>query len=551
MYASSVCCEYVSMFDGLSLAPLTCRGSGRSGRSRRARSTSDARSDDGDDETARRRSRGARAACRLETAYEQADGARGRPDQPRGRTREHEPGRSRDDADPADASRAREDGSEPDREREGRQRREVRVTEEGRLPAPCRPRVRDMEAEDLQEAEAGRHRAPGDDHAATTSQSSRRRSTSGSETASSAYSENFAAVTRWRERLRAHGDPHDEAATLRSRAEARDAGGQSRAAQALPQREGGDDDDGDIATSRRRGASTRGGTRTPGWYRCAGRGTGRRARARPTPGLTPERMKARVLSASVSATATNRVVGNALPRMTVLMRSRLLWRRSAAAAGTYASAALGFFGTVVALHVFSTETLGRYALVLAATVLRPEPARPDRRGGAGQVRLSLHRSGRTGDGCAASSSARSRSSCSAACSRQACLLGLAPVASSVLHKSGLTHGAHDRARFFRSRSAPENVGGVAILAAWPLRRPRRSSCSCRWRFASRRSRSALRTASRRRSRPSSPRRSSLTAAVGIAGWVAFRRFPQQHATALGRERREIVPSSRSRVRRQP
>src|ERR687883_1430077 len=49
------------------------------------------------------------------------------------------------------------------------------------------------------------------------------------------------------------------------------------------------------------------------------------------------------------------------------MRSRLFWRRSAAVAGTYASAALGFGATVVALHVFSTQTFGRYALVLAAT----------------------------------------------------------------------------------------------------------------------------------------------------------------------------------------
>ena len=49
------------------------------------------------------------------------------------------------------------------------------------------------------------------------------------------------------------------------------------------------------------------------------------------------------------------------------MRSRLFWRRSAAAAGTYASAVLGFAATVVALHVFSTETFGLYALVLATT----------------------------------------------------------------------------------------------------------------------------------------------------------------------------------------
>ena len=49
------------------------------------------------------------------------------------------------------------------------------------------------------------------------------------------------------------------------------------------------------------------------------------------------------------------------------MRSRLFWRRSAAAAGIYSSAVLGFVGTVVALHLFSTRTFGLYALVLAAT----------------------------------------------------------------------------------------------------------------------------------------------------------------------------------------
>src|SRR2546425_7298983 len=49
------------------------------------------------------------------------------------------------------------------------------------------------------------------------------------------------------------------------------------------------------------------------------------------------------------------------------MRSQVFWRRSAAAAGSYAAAALGFLGTVVALHIFSRETFGRFALVLAAT----------------------------------------------------------------------------------------------------------------------------------------------------------------------------------------
>src|SRR5438876_35299 len=49
------------------------------------------------------------------------------------------------------------------------------------------------------------------------------------------------------------------------------------------------------------------------------------------------------------------------------MRSRLLLRRSAAAAGLYSSAVLGFLGTVVAAHLFTRDTLGRYALILAAT----------------------------------------------------------------------------------------------------------------------------------------------------------------------------------------
>src|SRR5207244_11725597 len=60
-------------------------------------------------------------------------------------------------------------------------------------------------------------------------------------------------------------------------------------------------------------------------------------------------------------------LGIALLTMTLLMRSRLFWRRSAAAAGIYASVVLGFFGTVIAAHAFSTRVLGLYAIVIAAT----------------------------------------------------------------------------------------------------------------------------------------------------------------------------------------
>src|SRR5919204_1149424 len=57
----------------------------------------------------------------------------------------------------------------------------------------------------------------------------------------------------------------------------------------------------------------------------------------------------------------------ALPTMAAAMRSRLFLRRSAAAAGIYSSAVLGFLATVVAAHRFSTTTFGLYALVIAAT----------------------------------------------------------------------------------------------------------------------------------------------------------------------------------------
>lgn len=48
------------------------------------------------------------------------------------------------------------------------------------------------------------------------------------------------------------------------------------------------------------------------------------------------------------------------------MDSRLVVRRSTTVAAVYASAVVGFFGTVVAAHNFSTRVLGLYALVIAA-----------------------------------------------------------------------------------------------------------------------------------------------------------------------------------------
>jgi O-antigen/teichoic acid export membrane protein len=49
------------------------------------------------------------------------------------------------------------------------------------------------------------------------------------------------------------------------------------------------------------------------------------------------------------------------------MADSVLRRRIGAAAGSYASIVLGFLGTVVAAHIFSTTGLGLYAIVIAST----------------------------------------------------------------------------------------------------------------------------------------------------------------------------------------
>ncbi len=51
------------------------------------------------------------------------------------------------------------------------------------------------------------------------------------------------------------------------------------------------------------------------------------------------------------------------------MRSRLILRRSAAAAGIYLSAALGFFATIVAARLLGVRDFGLFAIVFAATGL--------------------------------------------------------------------------------------------------------------------------------------------------------------------------------------
>src|SRR5919204_2766430 len=152
---------------------------------------------------------------------------------------------------------------------------------------------------------------------------------------------------------------------------------------------------------------------------------------------------------------------DALPKMIRLMRSRLFWRRSVAAAGTYSSAVLGFLGTVVALHVFSTQTFGLYAIVLAATGffqslfdLTVEEAlvkfgfRYVTREDWGRLRR-LFRSAVTfkvGGGVVATIA----------------LLALAPAAHALLHKHGLATPLAVAA-LIPLAQCTENVGGVALI----------------------------------------------------------------------------------------
>jgi O-antigen/teichoic acid export membrane protein len=219
------------------------------------------------------------------------------------------------------------------------------------------------------------------------------------------------------------------------------------------------------------------------------------------------------------------------------MRSRLLWRRSAAAAGTYASAALGFGATVVALHVFSTETFGRYALVLAATAffqslldLTVEEAlvkfgfRYATREDWGRLRrlFASAIAFKLGGGVLAT----------------ALLLAFAPAANSLLHKHGLTTPLLIGA-FIPLAQCTENVGGVALVLRG------RYDVRAFFLFVSMALRfTAIAVAATHGLNATIAAMVAAqvvaTASISVAGWFAYRRFPQHAAAPLGSERRDIL-----------
>src|SRR5215204_6189023 len=223
--------------------------------------------------------------------------------------------------------------------------------------------------------------------------------------------------------------------------------------------------------------------------------------------------------------------------MALQMRSRLFWRRSAAAAGTYASAALGFGATIVALHVFSTETFGRYALVLAATAfiqslldLTVEEAlvkfgfRYTERGDWGRLRRLFE--------------SAVKFKLAGGVLATLLLLALAPAADALLNKSGLTTPLLIAA-FLPLAQCTENVGGVAIILRG------RYDIRAFFLFVS----MALRFTAIAIAAPRGLTATIVamvvaqvvaTTAISVAGWLAYRRFPQTTSVPLGEERRDIL-----------
>jgi O-antigen/teichoic acid export membrane protein len=218
------------------------------------------------------------------------------------------------------------------------------------------------------------------------------------------------------------------------------------------------------------------------------------------------------------------------------MRSRLLWRRSAAAAGTYASAALGFGATVVALHVFSTETFGRYALVLAATALFQSLL--DLTVEEALVKFGFRYATREDWG-------RLRRLFASAIAFKLAggvlatglLLAFAPAANTLLHKHGLTTPLLIGA-FIPLAQCTENVGGVALvlrgrydvrafflLVSMALRFTAIAVAATHGLNATIAAMVAAQVLA--------------TASISVAGWFAYRRFPQHAAVPLGGERRDI------------
>ncbi len=223
--------------------------------------------------------------------------------------------------------------------------------------------------------------------------------------------------------------------------------------------------------------------------------------------------------------------------MAGLMRSRLFLRRSTAAAGIYSSAVLGFLATVVAAHRFSTTTFGLYALVMASAGffqslldLTVEEAlvkygfRYTTRQEWGRLR-GLFRGGLL-------------FKLVGALLAFVALLALAPIADSVFHEDGLgvpiaiasllplaqfAEGTAGVALMLRERY---DLRGLFLLLSMGLRFV---AVAVGTRYGLSETIAGIVAA-----------QVVSTAAISVAGLLAFRRFPHVPAERLGSERRGIL-----------
>ena len=219
------------------------------------------------------------------------------------------------------------------------------------------------------------------------------------------------------------------------------------------------------------------------------------------------------------------------------MDSRLLWRRSATAVGTYTSVALGVLGTIVAARVLGPHDFGRFALAFAAVsffqvlldlTLEEAVVKYGFRYRAQAEWAKLRRLYEVGIGAKVIGGAVAA----------ALIAALAPLASSAFGTEGLTapllvgallplvqspeavagtalllHRRYDLRGWFLALSMALRLGAFAVGAPHGVT----------WTMA------ALVVA-----------QVVATAAISVAGLVALRRFPLARSEPLGEERRAIV-----------
>ena len=231
------------------------------------------------------------------------------------------------------------------------------------------------------------------------------------------------------------------------------------------------------------------------------------------------------------------------------MRSRVIWRRSATAIGVYVAAVLGFLTTVVATRELGVHDYAQFAAVIAASTFFQQLL--DLTIEEALVKFGFRYIGgaSAGGGCGACSRSRSASSSSAACSPGSRSCALAPFAKQVWGTGGVVRADADRVADRRSRRRRRTSP------------PARSSCA------------AATTSAARSSRVSMGLRLIglaigcrygvagavigmvvaqvvATAAIGVAGIAAFRRFPQAPSEPLGEDVRGAARASSS-PRRSP